>query len=52
MAQEKKEPLLQGYEELVRFKVPEAKDIEIFLIKLKDGRVVARTKDEIEELKK
>jgi len=39
-------------EELLRFRVPEVKDKEIYVVRLEDGRVVARMKEELEELKK
>jgi hypothetical protein len=36
-------------EELIKFNLPEAKEVEVVLIKLEDGTIVART---VEELKK
>lgn len=36
-------------EELIRFNLPKAEEVEIVLIRLEDGTVVART---VEELKK
>ncbi len=35
--------------ELLKFQVPEVEDIEVVLIRLADGRVVARTAEELEE---
>ena len=35
-------------EDLLKFKLPEVSNVEVFLIKLKDGTVVARTKDELD----
>ena len=34
---------------LLKVKLPEMEDVEVYLIRLKDGRVVARTRDEIEK---
>jgi len=39
-------------EELLKFRVPEVKDKEIYVVRLEDGRVVARMGEELEELKK
>lgn len=39
---EQEQPLLQ-------VKIPKHEDIEVYLIKLADGRIVARTKDELEK---
>jgi len=36
-------------EKLLRFRVPEVEDKEVYLVKLEDGRIVARTKEELEE---
>jgi len=36
-------------EELIKFNLPEAKEVEVVLVKLEDGTIVART---VEELKK
>ena len=38
-------------EKLLQFKVPEARDIEAYLVKLDDGSIVARTKEELEKEK-
>lgn len=38
-------------ERLLRFKVPEVGDVDVYLVRLPDGRIVARTKDELEEIK-
>jgi len=35
----------------LRFKVPEVEEVEIYFIRLEDGRIIARTKEEIEEEK-
>lgn len=35
--------------ELLKFRVPEVDDIEVFLIRLEDGTIVARTAAELEE---
>ncbi len=34
--------------ELLKFRVPEVEDVEVFLIRLEDGTVVARTGKELE----
>lgn len=34
--------------ELLKFRVPEVEDIEVVLIRLADGRIVARTAEELE----
>ena len=39
-------PALDG--ELLKFRVPEVEDIEVVLIRLADGRIVARTAEELE----
>ena len=39
---ESKKPLLQ-------VKLPEMKEVEVYLIKLEDGSIVARTKEELEK---
>ena len=36
----------------LRFKVPEVQEVEIYFIRLPDGRIVARTPDELEEERK
>jgi len=40
--EEQERPLLQ-------VKIPKHEEVEVYLIKLEDGRIVARTKDEIEK---
>ncbi|GAH31618.1 unnamed protein product [marine sediment metagenome] len=35
--------------ELLKFRVPEVEDIEVVLIRLEDGTVVARTAEELEK---
>lgn len=34
---------------LLQVKIPKHEEVEVYLIKLEDGRIVARTKDEIEK---
>ena len=34
--------------ELLKFQLPEIEDVEVYLIRLEDGRIVARTKEELE----
>jgi len=34
----------------LKFRVPEMEDVEVYLVRLEDGRVVARTREELEEL--
>ena len=41
--------LLPGPELLLQFQLPETKDIEVFLVRLEDGTIVARTKEELEK---
>lgn len=36
--------------ELLKFKVPEVEEIEVVLVRLEDGTVVARTREELERL--
>ena len=48
----KEEKSSQEPEPLLRFRFPEKKDEEVFLIELEDGTIVARTKKEIEKSKK
>ena len=36
-------------EKLLSFRIPEVEDKEVVLVRLEDGRIVARTKEEIEE---
>lgn len=35
--------------ELLKFQVPEIEDVEVFLIRLADGSIVSRTKEELEK---
>jgi len=37
-------------EPLFSIKLPERRDIDVYLVRLPDGRIVARTKEELEEL--
>ncbi len=39
-------------EPILSFRLPEAKEIEVVLIRLPDGTVVARTKDEVAAMEK
>jgi hypothetical protein len=34
----------------ISFRLPEAKDVDVFLVRLADGRVVARTREEMAAL--
>ena len=36
-------------EKLLRFRVQEVEDKEVYLVRLEDGKIVARTKEELEE---
>lgn len=36
-------------ERLLRFKVPQVENKEVYVVKLEDGRIVARTREELEE---
>lgn len=48
--QARPEPSLPpGTSELLKFQVPEVEDTEVYLVRLADGRIVARTKDELDE---
>jgi len=38
-------------EKLLSFRIPKVEDKEIVIVKLEDGRIVARTREEIEEEK-
>jgi len=35
---------------LLKFRVPEVGDVDVYLVRLPDGRIVARTREELEEL--
>ncbi len=37
-------------EKTIKFRLPEAADVEVHLVRLADGRLVARTRDELVEL--
>ena len=37
-------------ERLLKFRVPEVGDVDVYLVRLPDGRIVARTREELEEL--
>jgi hypothetical protein len=43
---------LEERERLLRFRFPEVREVEVFLVRLEDGRIVARTKEELEPEKK
>ena len=36
----------------LRFKLPEVEEVEVYFIRLPDGRIVARTREELEAEKK
>lgn len=36
--------------ELLKFQVPEVEEVEVVLVRLADGRIVARTREEIEKM--
>ena len=36
----------------LRFRVPEVEEVEVVFVRLADGRIVARTPDELEEERK
>jgi len=38
-------------EKLLSFRIPQVQDKEVVLVRLEDGRIVARTKEELEEAK-
>lgn len=52
MSPEKKEESLQDKEPILAFQFPEKKTEEVFLIELDDGSIIARTKNELEKVKK
>jgi len=37
---------------LFKFRFPEVNEIEVYLVRLPDGRIVARTREELEEIEK
>ena len=37
-------------EKLLQFQLPEVAEVKAYIVKLPDGRVVARTEEELEEL--
>lgn len=39
-------------EKLLAFQVPEVKDVKIYAVRTKDGKVLARTEEELEALPK
>ncbi|RLE07385.1 hypothetical protein DRZ78_03070 [Candidatus Aerophobetes bacterium] len=56
MANEEKKN--EGQEEVViptpqlKFQIPEAETVEAYLVRLKNGKLVVRTKEELEQMKK
>ena len=46
---ENQQPSSPGPEKLLQFELPEVKDVEINVVRLEDGRIVARTAEELEE---
>lgn len=34
------------------FRLPDGKDVEVVIVRLEDGRIIARTKDELELLER
>ena len=43
---------MEELEKLLAFQVPEVKDLKIYAVKTKDGRILARTEEELSELPK
>ena len=41
--------MVEPEQPLLQIKIPQHEEVEIYLIKLADGTIVARTKDEIEK---
>jgi len=41
---------LAEFEKLLAFQVPEVKDLKIYAVKTKDGRVLVRTEEELNKL--
>ena len=41
--------MVEPEQPLLQVKIPKHEDVEVYLIKLEDGRIVARTKGEIEK---
>lgn len=35
-------------DKLLKFRVPEVRDVEVYLVRLPDGTIIARTADELE----
>jgi len=59
MAEEKKEEKPREelekpirFEELIDIRLPDVEEKEVVLVRLPDGRVVARTREELERMKK
>jgi len=48
--QEKQQQSSQVQERLFRFELPEVKEVEGYYLLTKDKKVIARTKDELEEM--
>jgi hypothetical protein len=45
----KEEQPQETWRGLLSFRIPERKDVEVYLVELPDGRIVARTKEELEK---
>ncbi len=43
---------MEELEKLLAFRVPEVKDVKIYAVRTKDGRILARTEEELTELPK
>jgi len=43
---------LEELEKLLAFRVPEVKDVKIYAVRTKDGKILARTEEELGELPK
>lgn len=40
----------EAYEKLLPFRVPEVRDLKIYAVKTKDGKILARTEEELSAL--
>lgn len=49
MSPEKEAQSSPAKEPILQFQFPEQKKVDVFLIKLEDGTIVARTKDELKK---
>ena len=43
---------MEELEKLLAFRVPEVKDVKIYAVRTKDGKILARTEEELEGLPK